>query len=653
MSARAGGLPSLLVATVLAVAGVTAAAEPRADARHLARALEEARSGDWAGAARFGARAKNALVDGIILWMRLREGEGNWAEYRDFLEHNGDWPNTATIRMRGERMIPADASPAEVIAYFGEALPRTGKGALALAEALAASGQEGAAAAMLRRAWPSLLLGRTEQAALISRYGDLLARHHVARLDNLLWEERLTEASAMLPHVDAGWQALARARIGLRRDAGDVDRLIAEVPAVLARDPGLAYERYQWRLRKGRWEEAEDWLLRHSRSAAALGRPELWMARRAWLARLALGRGEVERAYRLVAENFGSEGGDLAEAEWYAGYVALTRMNEPDRAIRHFERFERVVSTPISLGRAGFWLGRAHEAAGRPEEAAMAYARAAAHQTSFYGQLAAEQAGIEPDAALAANDVSDWRRSGVVRRPVVAAGYLLHLAGEEGWAVQFFRHAAESLPPAERAALAQMAIDLDRPHVGLRLAKDAATAGVVLPGQYYPMHAIAEESWAVPTEFALAIARQESEFDPGAQSPAGARGLMQLMPGTAEAMSRVAGVDYDPGRLTRDPLYNARLGTTYLAEMLEAFDGSYILAAAAYNAGPGRVRRWLEEHGDPREPDVDVVNWIESIPYGETRNYVMRVLEALHVYRARLAGQPQPMRLVADVNRSG
>ncbi len=654
MTGRAGRLPSLIAAFALAVSGVMpVAAEPAREAQHLARALAEGRAGDWAGAARLGARAESALVDQIILWTRLREGEGTWAEYRDFLDRNGGWPNAATIRMRGEQLIPATADPAQVIAYFGAVLPRTGKGALGLAEALAATGQDGAAEAMLRRAWPALSLSRDEQAALIGRFGEVLAGHHVARLDNLLWEERLTEASAMLTHVDPGWQALARARIAVRRDTGDVDRLIAAVPAVLADDPGLAYERFQWRVRKGHWDEAEDWLARHSDSAATLGRPDLWMARRPGLARLALGRGEVERAYRLAAENFGGEGGDFAESEWLAGYIALTRMDDPHRAVRHFERFERAVATPISLGRAGFWLALAHEAAGRPEDAAVALARAAAHQTSFYGQLAAERAGIAPDAALAEGGAPDWRQSGVMHRPLAAAGYLLHLASEEGRAIQFFRHAAESMGAAERAALAQMAIDLDRPHVGLRLAKDAASAGVVLPGQYYPMHPIAAEAWPVPTAFALAIARQESEFNPGARSPAGARGLMQLMPRTAEAVSLALGVDYDAGKLTRDPLYNARLGTTYLAEMLEMFDGSYILAAAAYNAGPSRVLRWLAELGDPRLPEVDPVMWIEAIPYGETRNYVMRVLEALHVYRARLAGEAQPMRLVADINRRG
>ena len=198
-----------------------------------------------------------------------------------------------------------------------------------------------------------------------------------------------------------------------------------------------------------------------------------------------------------------------------------------------------------------------------------------------------------------------------------------------------------------------MAIDLGRPEIGIRIGKDAAAAGIIIAEQYYPLHEIAKASWPVPTEFAMAIARQESELDATAASSAGARGLMQLMPATAKHMAEVAGVAYDPDRLGRDGTYNARLGTEYLSRMLARYDGSYVLATAAYNAGPGRVDDWLEEFGDPREPGADAVIWIESIPFSETRNYVMRVLEGLHVYRARLQGKPAPVQIVADINRTG
>lgn len=236
---------------------------------------------------------------------------------------------------------------------------------------------------------------------------------------------------------------------------------------------------------------------------------------------------------------------------------------------------------------------------------------------------------------------------------VIQAALLFLDAGQDGRAQLFLRHAAERQPAARRAAIAQMAIDKGMIHLGVRIAKDAARDGIILPEQYYPLHDVAKGEWAVPTEFALAVARQESEMNPVAQSTAGARGLMQLMPSTAAQVAREIGLTYSEPRLLRDPQYNARLGTEYLARMLRRYDGSYMLAAAAYNAGPGRVDEWLRTYGDPRSKGVDVILWVESIPFNETRNYVMRVLESLHVYRARLDGRAGPIRLASEMVTTG
>jgi soluble lytic murein transglycosylase len=362
----------------------------------------------------------------------------------------------------------------------------------------------------------------------------------------------------------------------------------------------------------------------------------------------------VARAYRLAASNFGTSGGDFAEAEWLAGYIALTEMDDPERAAQHFARFRDVVSTPISSGRAGYWLGFSLERAGRPEAAAEAYRYGALHQTSFYGQLAAERAGLDPDGTIAGGaDPAARPENTLAGSSAVEAAKLLIAAGQDGRATQFLQEAAGDQPASVRAAFAQLAIDSGLMHVGVRIAKDAASDGIILPEQYYPLPDLAEEDWPVPTEFALAVARQESELNPAAASHAGAQGLMQLMPATARHVADQLGLPYSPVRLVRDPDYNATLGTSYLASMMKRYDGSFMLAAAAYNAGPGRVDEWLAAYGDPRAADADPVLWIESIPFSETRNYVMRVLEGLHVYRARLAGRAGPLRLASDMVRTG
>ncbi len=647
-------VPSLVLLLVGAALPPASQAQTTAQAALLAEALEAASTGDWTEAAAVAARTGLPVAADLVIWTRLRDGAGNWEEYGRFLSSHGDWPGLQTLRRAGERQMPSGMPADEVLAFFGEAAPQTATGSLRLADALASSGREKDAEAEIVRAWTTFSMTGAERTAVLARWRKVVTKENVARLDMLLWRGQTGEAEAMLPMVDPDWQRLAQARIATRRDSEGLQYAIKMVPARLKADPGLAYERYLYRIEKGRWQDAEAYLLQVSTSATALGRPEMWMQRRSNLARQALEDGDVPGAYRLAAKSFGTNGADYADAEWVAGFIALTRMDDPKRAVGHFTRFQSLVATPISLGRAGYWLGVAYGKTGNPDAAKAAFRMASQYQTSFYGQLAAEKLGSPADPSLAGGGPKpDWRNAAFMTSSVVQAAYLLHLADDDARASQFFRQAAEGKPAATRAALAQMAIDLGRPQIGIRIAKDAAGDGILLPDQYYPLHVISEQSWPVPTEYAMAVARQESELNARAASSVGARGLMQLMPATAKKMAEVAGVPYDTARLGNDPLYNARLGTEYLARMLARYNGSYLLATAAYNAGPGRVDQWIAAFGDPRSPDVDAVGWIETIPYTETRNYVMRVLEALHVYRARLNGKAAPVQLVADINRTG
>lgn len=656
--AASAAMLATLFGAAFGVAALFPSGEPRAEAappdgESLSLALEEARAGDW-NAALARAQAADAGVGAdIIRWTRLRDGLGDFAEYADFLARDSDWPGVDEIRRQAETKLPEGMTPAEVVAFFGADAPLTPEGALRYANALAGIGHVTDAEDQIAAAWTSMSMTSAQQAAIYAVWEKALAPYDVARLDMLLWQGRTDQAERMLPLVSEDWRALGRARIAVRRDADGSTALINAVPASLRDDPGLAYERYLYRVNKGRWEDAAQYMLSRSTSAATLGRPDMWMPRRANLARDALQRGDVATAYALAASGFGDAGSDYADAEWLAGFIALTRMDDPAAAIGHFRTFERLVDTPISLGRAGYWLGRAEAAAGDLRAAEAAYRDAARYQTSFYGQLAAEQAGIAFDAGIVGSAPPDWQNAPTTNRGVVRAATLFLLAGDDESAARFFRKAAQGQPAEARAAVAQMAIDSGRPHIGLRVAKDAAAEGMVLPAQYYPLHPIAAETWPVPTEWAMAIARQESEFNAAAGSDAGARGLMQLMPATAQAVARSEGLSYDRAKLGADPIYNARLGTSYLSQMLQRYGGSYVLATAAYNAGPGRVDAWVEEFGDPRAPGVDPVIWIEQIPYSETRNYVMRVLEGMQIYRVRLRGAPQPVRLAADIGGAG
>jgi len=403
-----------------------------------------------------------------------------------------------------------------------------------------------------------------------------------------------------------------------------------------------------------RYAEAARLLDQITVEAAGLGRPLDWADRRRSLVRRLARGGDVRLAYRLASRHHltGESGYAYADLEWLAGWIALRRLKDAELAAGHFARFAAVVDTPISLGRAGYWAGRAEAARGRDDEARRWYALAARYQTSFYGQLAAAEIGAPPDPRLAAPALPDWRLAPAMRDDLVRTGAILHFAGERGLSWQVFLHLAETLEGvAPLAALGALVIDLDRPNVAVRVAKIAARRGVVLPPAYYPLHPLAEYADIVEPALAMSVARQETELNQYAVSRAGARGLMQLMPATARRVAGWIDEPYQIARLTSDWQYNARLGQTYLARRIDQFDGSYVLAAAAYNAGAHRVERWIAEFGDPRLPGVDMIDWIETIPFDETRNYVQRVIEGLHVYRARLGAGTDSVTIRADLVR--
>lgn len=642
-------LSMLIVLTSLALGHVQA--QDGAASAALASAMEAMRDGDWEAAGAHAAPAGRVGRD-VIEWHRLRAGLGSLTDYLAFLQRNPDWPGLPLMRRKGEAAIGRDAPPDQVVAFFAQQPPQTGTGALRLARAQNALGDTGDAAAGIVMAWRSFAMSKSEADTYLARYADLLKPHHEARLDMLLWRGRLGEARRMLPLVGKDWQALAQARIALRDDQAGVDALIEAVPKALRDDPGLAFERFQWRIRKGRSADAVSLLLERSTSAQKLGQPQYWANWRRILARQMMRDGDGVTAYRLASRHHLVEGSQFADLEWLSGYLALRYLDDPKAALAHFQSFRVAVETPISLGRAGYWEGRAHEALGQPEAARAAYEFGGEYQTSFYGLLAAEKAGLDMDPALTAAQETypDWQNADFADSSVLRAALLLLQAAERPLAKRFLVHLAETLDRTELGQLAELALSLGEPHIALMIAKQAARQGHVLPKAYFPLHDLAREDLPVAPELALSIARRESEFNPEVSSGAGARGLMQLMPRTAKAMAGELELDYEGDRLLSDWRYNARLGAAYLAKLQAEFGASYVLIAAAYNAGPSRARSWSDAFGDPRSGQVDVVDWIEHIPFRETRNYVMRVMESLLVYRARLSGKVQPLKLATELS---
>ncbi|MHA6264695.1 lytic transglycosylase domain-containing protein [Arenibacterium sp. CAU 1754] len=646
-----------LLALVILISTAFSLSAAADGASGLARAMDQMRKGDW-DAALGSAGRRGSVERDLIEWHRLRAGRGTAQDVIAFLNRRPDWPGLAYLRRKSEPAI-ASADPAVTLAYYRKSPPQTAEGVLDHANALLKTGYKGDAEAALVLAWRTMPMGRQIQESYLKAHAKLLAPHHAARLDRMLWDGHKDSAGRMLPLVKDGQRALAEARIALQDRTPGVDAKIEAVPETLKSAAGLAYDRFVWRDRKGRDADAIELLLERSTSAESLGEPDKWARRRTNIARSLMRAGDPVRAYHIAAGHHLSDGSAYAELEWLAGFLALRKLNDATTALRHFQRFDAAVASPISKGRAGYWLGRAHDALNDATSARTAYAEGAKYQTSFYGLLAAERAGLPFDPLLVTPPaVPAWRDADFMTSSVAQAALLLLSADEPALAERFLTHLVESQDAIAAAQLGEMALELDRPHLAVMIAKRAARQAVVLHSAYYPIHPVAKMELPMAPEMTLAIARRESEFDPVVVSGAGARGLMQVMPRTARSVAEEMGIlgGHNTDRLTSEWRYNAQLGANYLAKLAGELNGNVVMMAAGYNAGPGRPLQWAEKFGDPRRAksagEIDMVDWIEHIPFNETRNYVMRVTESLPVYRARLGQDPLPIPFSAELTGS-
>lgn len=611
--------------------------------RPLGWAMDAMRNGDWANAARLAARDGPVAAD-VIEWHRLRAGLGTFDEVTGFLTRRPNWPGETYLRKRSEPSLRS-ADNEDVIAFFKNVPPQTPRGVLSEAAALIKADKRNQAEVGVISAWRTLAMNDTSHEMFIASYGALLKPHHANRVDAMIWAGKHSDAKRLFNHLSKADLAVAKARIALRERSKGVDALIKAVPKDRANDPGLQYDRFVWRARKGRMEDAKALLLSQSTSAEALDRPEEWANRRRSLARSEMREGNAKRAYQIASRHFLSEGSSYADLEWLSGYIALRKLKDPKTALAHFKNHDDATLSPISKGRAGYWQGRALEAMGDAAGADQAYTRAAQFQTSFYGLLAAGRVGLPFDIYLAEDTpTGDWRTASFAQSALFEAGQLLQASGELDVAERFWTHLAESLDANDAGLLGQAAIDAGQPHLAVMIAKRVARRGIVIPGAYYPLHPLVDQKLPMATEMILSIARRESEFDPSVQSGVGARGLMQIMPGTGRDVAANLGrsAKHTTARLIAEPEYNAELGAAYLATLAGLFDGNVVMMSAGYNAGPGRPNRWMKLFGDPRTNAADMIDWIEHIPFRETRNYVMRVAESLPIYRARLGREALP-----------
>ena len=590
------------------------------------------------------ASCKSRCCKKLMTWYRLTgqdDPKPAFSAIQTFLAVHSHWPKSRTLRRRAEQAIDDQTDPLAVLRFFEDRQPQTARGHIRYAEALLASGLVDQATGSLRHAWRTGNFSRYQQRIFLARHGNrLTGEDHKRRLHQLLWQGARTEAQRMFPLVDDQQVALARARIALQRSSPGVDRFIDAVPQQLLADDGLIYDRVRWRRRKGRDASAQELLYD---GPETISRAKEWWRERHIQVRDRLDDGDWQAAYALAAGHRQVQGLGWVEAEWYAGWLALRRLKKPDEALARFEEVWSRVSTPISRARAAYWAGRAAEQLGDEALARTWFARAASYDTAFYGQQAVERGGgTRPPADTSFPPVSAEQRARFDGDELVRLVRFLAQIGDQSVLPAFLRQVLDRTSDREQLTLTiQLAAEVGRPDLMIRASQDLAKQGEVLERASHPVPnleaMLSPRAIGVSPALMLAVARQESRFQPGVTSPAGARGLMQLLPSTAKAIARRRGIPFQSTRLTSDASYNAEIAGHYLDSLLRQYNGELVLVTAAYNAGPGRVSNWIRRFGDPRGMGPDErLDWIERIPFSETRNYVQRVLEARWVYKRRL-----------------
>jgi soluble lytic murein transglycosylase len=641
----------LLFIALGGIAALTASARADAGADSAAlAAITAARGGDWAQAYARAGQTSDPLAQKIVRWLDYTRSSpgGRFAEIAGFIEQNPDWPLQKVLRRRAEEAMEGESDDTAAD-WLKRHPPISGAGQARAAEIMINRGNVEAGTAALRTAWVEGDFTVAEERGLLVRFSDTLRpEDHRKRFDRLEWDGQADAARRMLALVPADYRVVAEARLALAGNAANLDAVLARVPASLRTDPGLAFEEARWRRKKDDYDAAAQLLLAHDDTPV---RPALWWSERLLVARRLLAAGNTDIAYRLV-QHRSTDDSATSEAEFLSGYIALRYKKDASLAFDHFAHIVAQVTSPYAKARADYWGGRAAQAAGKPDLAAKWYAAGAEHMVTFYGQLSAHQLGRDAPPHPVPEPRPD--RAAQARfnaLELVRAAQLFFGAGDREHAKAFLMQLADGAKtPLDFAMLASLAESHGRIDQAIAVARRAIDAGMPLMVHGYPVTALPEGGIA-EHPLLLAIVRQESAFAPDAMSRVGARGLMQLMPGTAAGVAKKLELPYSLDRLTTDGLYNVTLGRSYVEKLMDDFGGSYALAIAAYNAGPGRVRQWLHDFGDPRGRDISMVDWIEMIPFTETRRYVQRVLENLQIYRGQSGPSATAFSLASDLAR--
>jgi soluble lytic murein transglycosylase len=593
------------------------------------------------------------LVEWVIL--RSEDGSSDFSRYSAFINANPSWPSIPLLRRRAEAALWQERTdPQAVIAFFASDPPRSAKGHFALARALLTRGDVPRASAILHEAWRADAFSSDLEGQARETFGGLITpADDAARMDARLYAEDEDAALRAAGHLDAAAMAVAKARIAVIDQAGNAKALLEAVPENARHEPGYLFSRIQWLRRSDKIVEAAQLLLAAPHDPARLGDGDQWWVERRLVARKLLDLGNARLAHEVAnAAALPKDENYRAERHFTAGWIALRFIHEPGAALSHFARIAEGVTNPITLARAFYWQGRAAEALGREQDARSFYRQAAYYPTAYYGQLARAKLGLNEVTLRMPPEPAPQHRTLEISRVFE----ILYAIDERDLVAAMAADLGENA--TDTAALVGLAGIAARHHdarATLLIGKAALRRGLPFERYAFPDFGVPEYQQIGPEVEACvvyAIIRQESAFNPRVVSSANAIGLMQVTPAAGRDTAKRFNVTFDQRRLSQDVAYNAQLGTAELGNDIATWRGSYILAFVAYNAGPRRAKEWIEQYGDPRDPKIDPIDWIERIPISETRNYVQRVLENMQVYRALVENNPRLL-IEADLRRGG
>lgn len=652
-----------------AIAPALAIAVSAEDAASLKDAFKAIGAAKPEEALAFRAKLKDPVAGKLIDWYRLKNGLGEAAEYRAFLDANSDWPERTLLQQRLEEALFTKGGAATAIkAEFAEKPPQTGIGLAALASAHLVEGDAASAKTLAVKAWREFDIPATLETGFLDRFGKLIGpADHKWRLDRLLiddlrWKgaraERAKTARRVIARLPAGEKKKAQARLAVFLQAAGAKKLIDAIAAEKDPDWGLVFHHAQAQRRGGKIEEAAKLVLGAPTEAAKIVNPDGWWGERRAIAYAALRGGKAKLAYEIVREAGPLSVNPLKEQTFMAGWLALRHLQDPALAEPHFTAMAKAADGPLSRAKANYWLGRTAEARRDKAAAEEHYRRASEDADTFHGLLARQtlepgrqSIEVKPPQEPSVSEIEAFNALDPVRALIVA-----HKAGLPRYITRLFivnlRNAVTS--EAGTTLVAHLAEAIGDTQMAVRTGKAALARRQNLLYYAYPVHPFPSYTplrEPPETAFLLGIARQETEFNTTIVSGAGAKGLLQVMTVTAKHVCRDYKIKCDIPRLLTDPPYNAMIGSAYIADRMAEFSGSYVLGLAGYNAGPGRARQWIREFGDPRDPAVDPIDWIERIPIQETREYVGKVLANVQMYRARL-GEASALRLAEDLNRA-